>query len=220
MYLCPQIGDVMAPSYQYLRCSDISVEGFGTLADNFWGYTHLKITAEYSTFQAVDDTAQECWEYGGEVLETGMGRVWQNAGTTMESQYGVYYPNIIMRYSITVPNAPRAYILACQGKVNVNTFLGCAPETLLLEGASFESKKQDDSGWYYYKVNYSFLWRPVGHNVVWRAPRQARDSIGNLLFDSGTGDPQMVTGAAGTGGWDRPVPALYELADFSGLLGG
>ena len=218
------IDDWFDADNQELKCCEINYEGYGgieqnTSSSNYGNFKKCIITARYSTYEFLDDLPTETWEFGGEVLETGLGRHWLYGGTANDQAQGVYYPNIIRSITFVWDTVPVAEILLCQGKVNSSWFQTFPPETLLFEGATIASRADYERGKYLYTITYKFLYRSLGHNVVWRAPRQARDDAGNLLFETGTGDPEFVSGAAGIGGWDRTVPALYETANFNPIFG-
>lgn len=227
-YLCPwadiaktrpRMGEAH-PSELGLYCVEVEESGEGKPTGNHT-YEYCRITARYSTYQRVADSEPRIsLEFGGEMLETGLGRRWHSTGTVCDQAQAVFYPNMIINYSIVLEAIPTAVLINCVGKVNYGTFMGYAHETLLFEGASADSQWDYERGMYFYRMGYRFQFRPNGHNMVWRAPRQARDVLGNLA-DSGAPnyDPIFVDGPAGIGGWDRPVPGLYERVDFNPLFG-
>jgi hypothetical protein len=215
----PRMGQAH-PSEFGLYCTEVTEKGEGTPASDYT-YSHCRITARYSTFQRIEDTVPEMsMEFGGEMLETGLGRHWQNAPTVCDQSLAVFYPLLIINYSFVMSAIPLVFILSCVGKVNWQPWQGFAAETLLFEGASTDSRWDFERSIYFYRMSYRFQFRPTGHNVVWRAPRQGRNPMGDLA-DTGEPyhNPLFIDGPAGIGGWDRPVPALYECTDFSGLFG-
>lgn len=212
----PKIG-AAHPTERGLYCTEVIEEGVGKPTGS-GTYEYCKITATYSTFQQIDAAPQESWEFGGEVLETGLGRLWWGAQTYCEQSFGVYYPNAIRTLTVVRNDIPIIPILNALGKVNWTTFMGIPAEQMLFEGATTESWYDYERNRYFYRCSYRFLVRPISHNMVWRAPRQARDETGQLIFDN-DGNPVFVDGPAGVGGWDRPYPNLYELGDFNPLFG-
>ena len=214
----PKIG-AKHPTEANLFCSEVREKGMGQPTGTHT-YEKMRITATYGSYQWLDSAPQSSWELGGEVLETGLGRTWQNAGTKCDQAYGVFYPNAV--YTITVMRAtvPLWAIMCCLGKLNWTTFQGCPRETMLFEGCTTESQFDYERLQYFYRISYRFLVRPGSHNVVWRAPRQARDDTGALLTTGAPYyDPVFVDGVAGEGGWDKPWPRLYGMADFNPLFG-
>jgi len=122
-------------------------------------------------------------------------------------------------------SVPVAQITSTAGKINAFEFQGAAAESLLFEGATTEAQYDYERSqtygyaFYFHRIHYRFLWRPISHNVVWRAPRQRRDGLGSPKYTP-DGRAVLDPGLAGVGGWDRPVPPLYESADFAPLLSG
>lgn len=217
--IAPQIGQPHPMEYG-LYCVEVRIRGEGQpVSDHV--YTHARIRAIYSTAQYVDAAPIQTLEFGGEILETGLGRKWTYAKTKCDQSQGIWYPTVILNQQLMFWEVNTALILSCVGKVNYWPFLNCGHETLLFEGASTESVWDGLRNTYMYRVNYRFLYRPNGHNTVWRAPRQARDSQTGGLLDTGAPDfdPVFVKGIAGVGGWDRPKPLLYDYADFNPLFG-
>jgi hypothetical protein len=214
----PKIG-AAHPTESGIYCSEVMEEGVGVPTGTHT-YTKLKITATYGSYQWLDSAPQTTWEMGGEVLETGLGRQWQGTRTRCDQAYGIYYPNAVLTITVMRADVPLSHIMTRLGKVNWSPFQGCPRETVLFEGCTTESQYDYERHKYFYRISYRFLVRPGSHNVVWRAPRQARDDTGALLT---TGEPEydpvFVNTAAGVGGWDRPLPWLYDWADFNPLLG-
>lgn len=213
-----------SPLYMFgkrLICQSIDVRGVGkpeTGEDGYYYYGQYELTAEFSTANIDGELPVESWEFGAEILEVGLGRRWYNAGTIAEVSQGILFPTLIRTITLTSSIVPAPYILSCLGKVNGGWFQGFPPETLLFEGGSTEQLwNLDNENPSAYRITYKFLYRSVSHNVVWRAPRQKLAADGSLEFDSNN-NPVFVDGVAGTGNWDRLVPNLYDLADFSPLF--
>lgn len=209
------------PGEPLLRCSEITYRPIGAptgLKNPGLEYTDCLVIADYSTFQKIDDAPEESFEFGGEVLETGLGRKWMEAGTRIEQSLGVFYPELIYTLTLTTATLNVSAIFNNLACVNHWPFYGAPAQTMLFEGASAESRFDYERGIYIYRCTYRFIYRPVPWNVVWRAPRQARDGLGALQWDE-TGFPVYEDGPAGWGGWDRPIPNLYAEADFGPMLG-
>ena len=216
----PKIGS-RHPTEYTLYCTEVQEIGLGKPTGSHT-YEQCRMTATYSTFQQLDDAPTESWEFGGEVLDTGLGRMWQglmaqNDYGKCDQSFGVYYPIGIYTLTMVRASIPIAAIITRLGKVNWTTFLNIPAETCLFEGASTESWYDYERGRYFYRLSYRFLVRPMSHNMVWRAPRQARD--GNSLLYDADSSPVFVDGPAGQPGWDRPFPPLYEIEDFGPLIG-
>ena len=211
----PGIGD-RHPTETNLYCMEVREVGLGKPTGTHT-YDHCRITATYSTFQQIDSAPTEQWEFGGEMLDTGIGRTWEGADVRCEQSFGVYYPNGIRTLTMVKSSIPITDIVNTLGKINWTTFMGCPRETMLFEGASSESWFDYERNKYFYRLNFRFLVRPISHNTVWRAPMQARDSSGQLIYDER--GPVWAAGPAGQAGWDRPFPPLYEYGDFNPLFG-
>ena len=208
----PAIGDPF-PNEPYLRCSSVDMDGYGA-PDGNGGYAKALLTCRYATFQYVESAPLDSAEFGGEMLQTGVGRSWVIAGTTCEQSQAIFIPNIVRNVQNIMLAVPYSQILACIGKINSAEFLGFGPGCVLFEGASSEPQFDYERGVYIYRVTYRFNVRPQSWNIVWRAPKQSRDQEGNGLFNS-SGDPIYVGGTAGTGGWDTTDPPFYNTADLS-----
>lgn len=220
----PRIGEEYYPK-SGLYCSEYRIEGMGRPtgydSNGRPTFTHYQITCEYSSFQKIDTAPVITFDVSGEVVETGLGRKWKWAGTTCDQAQGVIYPQMEITINLVMAAMPQSIIIDRVGKVNYIPWQGYPAETLLYLGASTEARWDYQRRTYIYRVAHKFLFRPRGHNVIWRAPRQARDDSGALKWkDPETQcEPVFVTGRAGQGGWDRPIPPLYEYADFNPLIG-
>ena len=217
----PKIGS-KHPTEPNLYCTEVVETGLGKPAGGHT-YTHCRIAARYSTFQQIEAAPTEQWEFGGEVLDTGIGRTWEslmaaNDFTKCEQSFGVYYPNAIRTMTMVKQTVPINAIIQSLGKINWTYWQGLPAQTCLFEGASTESWFDYERYSYFYRISYRFLVRPISHNIVWRAPRQARNATGDLMWDA-DGHPYWELGAAGSAGWDKPFPPLYELGDFNPLFG-
>ena len=211
----PKIGS-KHPTESNLYCTEVVETGLGKPAGGHT-YTHCRIAARYSTFQQIEAAPTEQWEFGGEVLDTGIGREWEIGGNRCEQSFGVYYPNAIRTMTMVKQTIPINAIIQSLGKINWTTWQGMPAQTCLFEGASTESWFDYERYTYFYRISYRFLVRPISHNIVWRAPMQSRDSAGSLVYDNL--GPVWVDGPAGVPGWDKPLPPLYELGDFNPLFG-
>jgi hypothetical protein len=208
-----------------LYCTSVRVRGEGkpdgydtTLS--MPKFTQARVTAEFATYQKLDSAPITTWEVSAEVLELGLGRRWCYAGTICDQAQSMLMPQAELTLQMTLRTLPRANLIAMIGKINGNPFQGFSVGTLLFLGANTEARYDYERKSYIYNVAYKFLFKPQGHNTVWRAPRQARDSSGALLWwDDDEQDPIFVTGLAGTAGWDRPHPHLYDYVDFNPLIG-
>ncbi len=208
------------PGEPRLRCAKVRFEPSGpaqpALGEPF---TYCTIIADYATFSQIDDAPVESWEFSGEMLETALGRTWQTTGTVCDQAQSTYYPTTVWRLTLVLPMLPDELINRNRGRLNWTWFRGQAPETLLFEGASAEDQFDYDRGRYIFRVTFNFLQRSMSHNVIWRAPRQKRDTeTGALVYDE-ENNPVFVDGPAGVGGWDRPIPQLYDVADFGPMIG-
>jgi len=213
----PRIGSNF-PGEPNIRCTQITYKGEGRQSGDGANYEYCRVTAEYATYLKISDPYRESLEFGGEVLETALGRTWQDAGTPVEQAFGVFYPSMVWQAQVVRSSIPLQQLLNALGKVNHSRFLNFARETVLFEGASAESQWDNEREIYIYRLTLRFLWRPVSHNVVWRVPRQARYQDGSLKWGN-DGLPVFESGLAGNANWDRPYPALYASTDFNPLLG-
>lgn len=212
----PRLGDSF-PGELWLRCSSLEIEGIGR-STGPGSYEKAKVIARYNTYQWVDDQPVESWEFGGEILETAIGRVWVGTSEICDQAYGVFYPSAIRTITLTLPGVPIAAIFNNLGKVNGNWLMDIPPEHALFEGASATAHFDPERLAYIYKISYKFNIRCMPWNIVWRAPKQARDSTGMLKWTQ-AGHPIWVEGPAGRGAWDRPYPNLYSLGDLGPMLG-
>lgn len=208
------------PGFPKLRCVSIEQEGLkgGQAQPGYYTYSEFIITAHYSSAPWLDEPPQESMEMGVETFETGEGRVWKNAGTVMESSMTIQKPTLIRNITLVQSSIPLNAILSTEGKVNASTFQGFPAGTLLFLGATTDTAYRWETGDYVYRITYRLSWTRYGWNIVWRQPRQALDDTGSPAFDE-AGNPVFVEGPAGEGGWDMPIPALYESAYFEPLFG-
>jgi len=220
----PRIGDPHG-LLPWLKCVEVEEFGEGTPlggTDKF-SYTHARFLCTFSSAQFIEDAPITNIEFGGEVLETGEGSKWKNAGTICEQSQGVYYPCATVTEQLTIPEIPVEAIFALQGKVNYYPFMGRAPQTVLFEGGSSEQVFDYTNSRYYYRLTYRFIVRSMSHNLAWRAPEQAWDDKEHDWATEPNGHggkkPVYVTGPAGIGGWDSKIPPLYAWADFEPLYG-
>lgn len=226
------------PGYPNLHCASREFRGLGPAQPDVLDvdgepcrHTYCHIICEYSTFTRLE--GQRMWSFHGaaEMLETGIGRRWADTGTVCDTYQGTFYPNCNVQCSFLSASNPIARALDCVSKLNWGRIMERSgiifePETLLLLAPEVEpildyerSLAAGEEVWYW-KVDYHFLWRPCSHNIVWRAPRQQLDSMGNPVTTGPPNfDPVFVAGPAGVGAWTRLIPALYELADFGPMLG-
>lgn len=209
------------PGYPRMRCVSVEMEGLtGGFQRRGWTeYSEYVVTANYSSAPWLNEPPQENIEFSLETFETGEGRTWLNAGTTMDSSMTIQNPTLTRTISFVSESIPLTAILSAVGKVNYKTFQGFPPETLLFLGATTDTAYRWESGDYVYRITYRFCWKRYGWNIVWRQPRQAIDDTGMPATDPLTGDPIWVDGQAGIGAWDRPVPALYDTTYFEPLFG-
>lgn len=221
----PKIGDPW-PGNTALRVTRVAIDGLGkpstptphvTWTEGEYGFTKAQITVGYSTAPYIENAPIWSWEYSGEVLETGLGRTWASTGKPCESMAGVYFPTATIRAQYITSAVPQAAIIACLNKVNAATWFDFPAEQLLFEGAATDPRFDYDRDIYFYTITYSFLFRTVSHNVVWRAPKQALNLDNTPMVDA-EGYPVYLSGTAGTGAWDRPNPDLYGSADFNALF--
>lgn len=219
---CPTIGAAF-PGHTLLRLRERRMEPLNPDKSTGDPAEWVKVTCDYSTYQYIEDAPIESGEFSGEVLETTLGRTWATTGRRSMQSFGVTCPMMEWCVKMTTAAIPKAAIIANINKVNVYTWLDFPAETLLFQGASWDNRYDYERQTYIYSVTFKFCFRPLGWNVVWRAPEQMRDAEGNLVWEDdgagGGGVPVWVPGDAGIGGWDRLVPALYQWGDFNPLLG-
>lgn len=223
----PQIGTPL-PGRTDMRLVRVEMTGIGkpttptqhaTWVEGEYGFTKARIVLHYSTAQFIDDAAVEDWEFGGEVLELGLGRTW-GIGVPCEVQQTAFFPQIVLRKQLVLPKAmvPRSAILYTLNKVNSTAFEGFPAETLLFAGASTTSRYDYERQLYFVTLSYNIIYRPISHNYVWRAPKQALSSDGVTPMVDNDGYPVWVSGAAGVGGWDYLTPPLHESTTFEPLF--
>lgn len=196
----------------------------GTSATVGSEYTHGKVRVDYTfeyTRPQIGDEPRITWDYSAEMLSTAAGRTWVDTGAVIDQedlQQSVLYPLLTLTVDMAVETLPLEAMMDLVGKVNDDTFWGAEAGTLLFEGGTSTAQYNYDSGAWYYHVTYRFLWRPRGHNAVWRPAMRAWDSAaGNWEMD---GDNYVYqAGTAGTGAWTETDPALYESGDFDTLTG-
>lgn len=204
------------PGAPALRLKETTVEPI-TQNRGSTGYDECRITCQYATFEFIDDQPVESGSISGEALEVGLGRRWASTGRSVQQAVSVIFPLMDWAVRMTMRSVPKAAILDRVGKVNWAPFLGFPRETLLFHGADWDSRFDYERQTYIYSVNFHFTYRPMGWNVQWRAPVQARQD-GILLYQD-DGEPVFVSGSAGEGGWDRMVPPIYEMREFNALFG-
>lgn len=203
-----------------LKCRSLSVVPYTpNTSDNPYRQADLvKVTATYNVTRNEEDAPVINIDAGGKVLECGLGRTWESTGTKVDVAQGIPFTTLIFNITLTMFEAPLALIQNNINKINHNWFAGCPPETMLFEDASIERKYDWDNQRFKDRVTFRFNYQNCSWNVVWRAPRQATDALGNLVYDSNK-DPVYVDGPAGIGGWDRMIPPIYPTTDFGPMLG-
>lgn len=236
----PKLGQVH-PNHPEIRCTDRDFHGEGpaqpSIADpsgvGTCLHTYAFVTCTYERMSTQDTDVLWDFHGGTEVLEVGLGRYWRYAGTVCDQSITITSPFITARASKVMLSDPRklGWSMECMGRVNAYYWQPTlnsprfGPETLLYlypdveEWYDAERSAAIGSPVYFYRCSFNFLWRPCGHNIQWRAPRQAYDEVGAPLVDPTTGDPIFVEGIAGVPGWDYPVPRLYQIADFGPMMG-
>jgi hypothetical protein len=175
------------------------------------------VTCEYATFEWIDAAPVTAGEVSGEVLELALSRHWQNTGRTVQGTYGMKFPLMDWTLRMMFTSLPLGAINKCVGCLNFCSWQGFTSETLMYNGASWDDRYDYERKRHFYTVTHKFSCRPRSWNVQWRAGEQVRSE--GILQWTDDGQPVPVVGPAGVGGWDRMVPAIYDLADFNPLIG-
>lgn len=183
----PRLGEIH-PIYPWLVCSSVSCKDLDAIDDDTGDTKYSKIEAMY-TATVPRDLPIRTLDVSGEALETTKGRAWVSDAVTVDQSTAVFYPMMSFSYEFTPVSVPFETILYLTNKVNSAAWKGLAAGTVLFEGASSRTE-YTDSGIATERISLYFLYRPVGHNYVWRDD---------------------------TGAWDQLNPALYGTADFSVL---
>lgn len=211
----PQFGEFF-PRSTVLRLKNKHVEPL-TVSTTAAEPDQVKVVCDYATYEYLDSAPTESGEVSAEVLEIGLGRIWESVGRPVQQAQGVVLPMMEWSVHVIMGQIPKDAIISKTGKCNYFQWRDFPPETLLYQGATWENRYDYERTMYIYSVTHKFGYRPIGWNTVWRAPEQAR-SEGNLVYDN-DGLPVWVSGPAGIGGWDRILPKLYEWTDFNSLIG-
>jgi len=223
------------PGKPGMICHTLEFEGVGRPVNTLPGqapeYEECKVTAVYgppetqtlpSGGSAGEDYATLTWSLSSEYLESGLSRTWKTAGTRIEegATQAMLVPQATLTYHCVRVNNPTNAAWSALGKINLEAVpeLSMTPVGhLLFTGAEIREVTDEDRN-VLYDATYTFLFRSRPWNQVWRAARQKRDENGALMWDATTGDPVYVAPPAGEGGWDEPVPPLYESADFNAFI--
>lgn len=233
-HICPP--GMAWPGREHLTCQDIQIDGvvpYGTPGSGYIlnplaSYKEANISATFrlrvydQSGGATEETTRQSWDIGAEVLELGISREWETAGTKVDVPVNVLLPYVSYEYEQTFDSSSiLAQIEGLVGKVNSVEWRGKAAQTCLYLGAAV-TQVFDQNGNERFRVRSRIAGRNRSWNVFYRSARQKRyppghEREGQLVFDS-NGNPEYVTGPAGTAGWDTMVPAAYETADFAAVL--
>lgn len=177
-----------------------------------------QITATYETFEPLLGN----WDIESdgriELADLGIGRAWSDGTPSGQPVViPVFQEELIVSRVFIYSAAQMVRIREAQGSVNANLFWApwgesFAPETLRFDSFKRRVVRPDSTGLMFNHITFHFTVSNKSHNVVWRAPLQARDSAGLLLWEDSA--PVFV----GTGGWDRFATPLYPGYDFASIV--
>jgi hypothetical protein len=234
----PTIGSQHS-TYSALRCSNVSIEGVGTITQESGQttYQYAVITATYEAAVQGEPIpgapARIRWQGEVEWLKTAVGYRWTDTNEIIEDDevsIALPFPHATLAIECACYNNPLQTLFALSGKVNAYEWRGNAPESLLLTQYTVVPTA-DLAGRTYYVWTAEMLWRPISHNQIWRPPSPDVNADGTWARYQGR-DPNMPnytsdaskigrlvykSGTAGQGAWTTTTPRLYESADYSAL---
>ena len=192
-YVAPRIGDIYSQQFPGLFCSGLKFTPYGRpRPDHTYDFSRIEVT--YSTVTRVyRGEITWSWQTSVEVLNTANMRHWSDNSVNEDQTFASLYPMMELtgEYLADPRTVNEAVFLNTVGHVNSDLFHGCAPGTLLFEGADvrIDRVEFDMLG---ALIIIKFLYRPRGHNWVWRENKQPPD-------------------------WDYFLEPLYPAAEFRPL---
>lgn len=213
---------------------NIRIKGIGgqVLAGGDRVYDLAEVTVTYSS-RLSDNTTRERWGSSGQVLEVSGGRVWASDGAPVDVPINKVFPLAtweVIKFFVHLPMR-RQGVLAHQGKVNRNAWNGFGAETLLFNGPEIDTYYDAGLGKIVDEVTFRFTFNPVGWNWQWRRPptqdteteppRRSKPYPNQVLGYNPMPVPVPGSGTSTVmGGWDRIIPLLYAVDDFSTMFSG
>lgn len=212
----------------FLRCVSASWEPLG--ADGV-----VKCTYQYSTERELgEEFAEISSSWDVELIDQTKGYTWETAQTPVEIDIPTPVPltEYSMRMRVIAP--PYEAISQAIQCVNDRIFRGFAIGCLRFDGASTEESYDIAGNLVSCQTTYKFSGRKRSWQEVWRPPLIARDGEGNERYYQGQdpdkpdydtskdGQPVYVSGAAGSGAWDKPKSGndyRYPECNFAAVLG-
>jgi hypothetical protein len=195
----------------------------GTVQDTY-DYTHCRITATYEYDILSGDEPEVSGDCSTEALNIAQGRFWSYCTkptlmtpVPVEDATPVMIPGLSITFRIVRWAVPLATIYAYTGKVNGASWNGAASETLLYEGATWNSDYNAQTGQFRWIIQHRFRWRAFSWNEIWRPPHLKTEADGTSIPDA-DGFPVYDIPA----GWDRPIDgegnSIYLPANFNDLM--
>ena len=235
----PVLDTPFSAGYPRIRCNEITFtpmgqtgDGAATMIDNGAGtsvpdtadYTHCRITALYEYDVLTGDEPQVSGDCSTDIMNIAQGREWllaKQPGTIIpcpvEEPTPVMIPGLAITYRIVRYTVPLAMIYNSTGKINSTDWENAPAETLLYEGATWDSDYDAQTGQLRYIVQHRFRWRYYSWNKVWRSAHVKVESDGSTIPNA-QGFPIYDVQA----GWDYPIDGdgqpLYRTADFNELM--
>ena len=179
----------------HIRYTGAGASGTGVGSE----YTHVKVTCTYSSeYLLVGSSPRWLYDFGCDVLMLAGGRYWYSDGATVPDNITqgvtISYAELIAEKVQLALNDD--VIQAQSGCVNAYAWIPpgltkiYAPETMLFVGANTRCEYHCDYG-RIARIQYRFRVLPWSQNLFWRSD---------------------------LGIWDRPIPLIYPIATFFGLL--
>lgn len=218
----------------FLRCVSAEWQPLG--ADGV-----VQCTYHYSTERQLgDDFSEVSSDWSVELVDQTRGWTWESLGAKVDIDIPTPIPLIeyTMRAKVFAP--PYEAISTAIESVNDRVFRGFAAGCLRFDGASTSESYDIDGELVSCQTTYKFTGRKINWQYVWRPPLTARDGNGRERYYQGQdsekpdysvaldGQPVYASGAAGTGGWDRPKNGTdeagqpiyrYATCNFAKVLG-
>jgi hypothetical protein len=161
-----------------------------------------------------------------DILNIGQGRLWEGISKPapmahelcpVEEPTAVMIPGLAITYRIVRYTVPLAMIYNYTGKINSSEWEGAALETLLYEGATWDSDYDAQTAQLRYIVQHRFRWRQLSWNAIWKPAHQKVKEDGSGEIDP-AGFPVYDVAPC----WGYPIDGegkgLYQTADFNELM--